>query len=321
MTTQILLLMLGAGLLYLGAECLVRGAAGLARLLGVSPLIVGLTVVAYGTSMPELVVCAVASLEGKGELALANVVGSNIANLGLILGITGLFAPLRVDGSLGRRELPWLAATALLLPLLLVNGSIGRVQGGVLVSAAIIYTTVAARAKRGGQDFTEGEGCSARAPIEAQAARKMPMALLSIAGLLLLVLGGRYLVDSATYVALAFGMSVRVVGLTVVAIGTSPPELATALVAGLKGHTAIAIGNVVGSNIFNVLLVLGGASMVRPITVPLQGMAVDLVVLWVLTAVATVMLRRARVTTRVEAVLLVSLYGTFLALLVVGHSR
>jgi cation:H+ antiporter len=319
MITQAAVLVVGAAALYLGAECLVRGAAGMARLFGVSPLIVGLTVVAYGTSMPEVVVSAVASFEGKGNLALANVIGSNIANLGLILGITSLFTPLRVDGSLVRRELPLLAATALVLPLLLVGGGVSRLEGVVLVAGAVAYTALAVGAKKKEREPLGPE--HEPEPSGPRPAGKLRMALLAGVGLFLLVLGGRLLVDSAASMALALGISVRVVGLTVVAVGTSLPELATSLVAGIKGHSAIAVGNVVGSNIFNTLLVLGSASVVRPVTVSFASAVLDCSALWLLTAMGIMMLRGPRLTTRIEGALLLAVYGTFLVLLAVGWAR
>jgi cation:H+ antiporter len=319
MTTQFGILVLGAVLLYLGAECLVRGAAGLARLLGVSPLVIGLTVVAYGTSMPEVVVSVVASFEGKGDLALANVIGSNIANLGLILGITTLFTPLRVDGSLARRELPLLALTTLSLPLFLLWSGAGRLEGALLVAGAAIYTALAVGTKKKEQQAVVPEHDPT--PDHPRWAERLKMALLAGAGLLLLVSGGRLLVESATSIALTFGVSVRVVGLTVVAVGTSLPELATSLVAGLKGHSSIAIGNVVGSNIFNILLVLGSASLVRPVRVSFASVALDCAALWVLTAIGIAMLRGPRVTRRREGALLLAVYGSFLALLAVSWGR
>jgi cation:H+ antiporter len=316
-----LAMLVGGGvLLYFGAEWLVAGAAGLARALGISALLVGLTVVAYGTSMPEVVVGIGAALGGHRDIALGNVVGSNIANLGLILGLTALVRPTRVDEALPRREVPVLVVTALLVPLLLLDGDVDRWEGAGLVGIALLYTAWMVRTSRASVgDAAEAAAVTAAAADAAGApeptrsrGRLVGLALGGLAGL---VVGGHVFVEGAIAVAHEIGMSERLVGLTVVAIGTSLPELATSLIAAYRGHSDIAVGNVLGSNIFNVLLCLGTASLAGTIGAPLASVAVDVGAMVVFTLAAALMMRTARTVTRAEAAILVLGYAAFVALL------
>lgn len=309
------LLFVGAVLLYLGAEWLVGGAAGLARAFGVAPLVVGLTVVAFGTSAPELVVSLVATLGGRGSLAVGNVVGSNIANLGLILGLTATLARLPVDGGLVRREVPILVITTGLLPLVLFDGRIDRVEAGFLLAFAAGLTLFLLKTPSAEEVAREIEIVDEVASRSTLGRQRLRLAGLTILGLLVLVAGGRILVDSAVRVALAFGMSERIVGLTIVAVGTSLPELAASVVATLRGHGAMAVGNILGSNVFNILFVLGGAALARPVAVHFQDFAGDLIILVPFTLWTAFMLRRERSTTRWEGLVLCSAYAAYLALL------
>ncbi len=313
----------GGALLYFGAEWLVGGAAGLARSFRVPQLIVGLTVVAYGTSAPEVVVGVKASLAGAGDIALGNVIGSNIANLGLILGLSCLFKPARVDGSLVRRELPMLALTTLAVPALLLDGGYSRAEGVALVLVAVGYTAWMVHGARRSRAATGEALEAAAATIDAARAAGAPtqgsrarLSVTAAVGLAALVLGGSLFVDGSTGVARAFGLSERLIGLTIVAIGTSLPELATSLIAAWRGHSDIAVGNVVGSNIFNVLLCLGSAVTVRPLAASLEVIALDVVTMLALTAVGLFAMRRARVMTRLEGAVLLGGYVAFLNLLV-----
>lgn len=311
------LVRLGGGivLLYFGAEWLVRGASGIAAAMGVRPIIIGLTVVAYGTSMPELVVSTAAAVGGKSDIALGNVIGSNIANLGFILGLTALIRPPEVDGSLIRRELPLMVASALVVPLLLWDGEISRVEGLLLLLGALGFTALLVRTAKGVKSSSAlGEQAKADAePKEKGSPAKL--AGLAVLGLAALVAGGKVFVDGAVNVALALGMSERMVGLTIVAVGTSLPELAASVVAALRGQSSLAIGNVVGSNIFNVLLILGGASAVSPIRGALSQLRVDFTAMALLSVVATAMMAKRRLVSRAEGGLLVMLYGGFICIL------
>ncbi|HZF48754.1 MAG TPA: calcium/sodium antiporter [Polyangiaceae bacterium] len=311
------MLLVGVVLLYFGAEWLVRGSVGLARAMGVRPLVIGLTVVAYGTSAPELVVSVVAATEGKSAIALGNVIGSNVANLGLILGLSALISPPRVDRQLVLREIPVLLASALLLPVLLYDGVISRVDGAGLVIgvAAFTWFTLANAKKLPAAAPILQE---VREEVEAEAAHGKPSTLTLIAGVGLfgLVLGGKLFVDGATGFARALGMSERLVGLTIVAVGTSLPEMAASVVAALRGHSALAIGNIVGSNIFNILLILGGASVIAPIEGSLSSIAVDTALLLGLTAVAAMMMFGDRRISRLEGSILMVCYAAFIVIAV-----
>jgi cation:H+ antiporter len=265
----------GIALLYLGAEGLVRGSASLALRLGMAPLVIGLTVVAFGTSMPELVVSVGAALEGQGGLAVGNVVGSNIGNIGLILGISALIAPLAVHARIIRLDLPLLVLVSAGMAVLLGDGRVERVEGALLAAGLLGYVgfTLYAARRDGTPVGAEPDGI-----VPAPHSSSALDAGLIVGGLALLVLGARLLVSGAVTIASAAGVEEAVIGLTVVAIGTSLPELATSVVAALKGEGDIAVGNVVGSNLFNLLGILGVTALVRPLAAPGIGM-VDLAVM------------------------------------------
>lgn len=305
-------LLAGGLLLYFGADWLVSGASGLARALRVPPLVIGLTVVAYGTSAPEAVVGIRAALAGQGAIALGNVVGSNIANLGLILAVAVLVRPAVVSGELRRRELPVLLLAMLLLPALLRDGVVSRLEGALLVLAAVGYSAWMVRATQLARRQQEPE----QPEPGTEPGSKLRHALVAALGLGVLIGGGDLFVDGATGLARAWGMSERVVGLTIVAVGTSLPELATSVIAALRGQSDIAVGNVVGSNIFNVLLCLGSAAASRPLQTPLAPVVVDLAVLAAMTLVGVLFLRGARTMPRWEGGVLLAGYAAFLGALV-----
>lgn len=321
MLQDILLLLAGGLGLYFGAEWLVSGASSLALALRVPKLLVGLTVVAYGTSAPEVIVGVQAALAGHGAVAFGNVVGSNIANLGLILGLTTLVQPARVDPEIPRRQLPVLVTTALALPLLSFDAAVSRFEGAILVVAAVVLTGTMVRSARA--RMAEAEQ-SAQATAEAAKAagapepkRRATAAAIALVGLIVLLVGGDLFVRGAAGLARALGMSERVVGLTVVAVGTSLPELATSVIAAVKGHSDIAVGNVVGSNVFNVLLCLGGAALARPVE-GVDEFALDVGAMVALTAVGAVFMRRDRIITRTEGAVLLAAYAAFLGRVVLA---
>lgn len=313
----------GGVLLYFGAEWLVGGASTLALALRVPQVLVGLTVVAYGTSTPEVIVGVRAASAGHGDVALGNVIGSNIANIGLILGVAALIRPARVDGGLRRRELPVLVLSTAAIPLLLADGVLSRLEAGGLLLSAVGYTVWMTQAARAAAAVASAELGAAAAGEAADAAgaptaRGAPRAALTAAvGLVVLLLGGQLFVDGAVLVANALGMSDRLVGLTVVAVGTSLPELVTSVVAARRGHSDLAVGNVVGSNIFNALLCLGAAGLVGSVGVPLRTLGVELVALGVMTGLAAVSIRSARTISRLEGGAAVALYAAFTALTLV----
>ncbi len=321
MVIDALYLLAGLLLLYFGAEWLVAGAAGLARSLGMRPLIIGLTVVAFGTSAPELVVGIDASIAGQGAIALGNVVGSNIANLGLILGLTALILPPAVDVQVLRREVPVLLAVTALLPLALVDGWLARWEAAVLLVLAVGYPWWMIRSARIGSlaAAAEMEEAAELAAALPPAGSRLRLALRAVVGLALLVGGGRALIEGAVGIATTAGMSPRVIGLTIVAVGTSLPELATSLIAAGRGHADIAVGNVVGSNIFNILLIGGASAMTAPIVAPIGSVAIDLVAMGALTVFAVAAMRTRRKVDRVEGAVLVLGYVGFLTALLLGR--
>lgn len=302
------LLTLGGGLLlYLGAEWLVKGSAGLARHLGVPPLLVGLTVVAYGTSAPEAIVTIQGSLGGYGALAAGNIVGSNIANPGLILGLALVLRPAPHEPGLVRREVPVLLGSSALLVAVLADGALARWEGLALLLGALAYSVWmvrSAQAERAASvpDHSAEEGAeSAGAPPGTRVAR---LAILLAVGLVMVVTGGHLLVKGSVGLARALGLSERIIGLTLVAVGTSLPELAT---------SALAVGNVVGSNIFNVLLCLGLAGVAAPFGLPEGAPWTDLLAMGALTLLAAVAFLRPRPLGRALGWIFLGGYGTFLA--------
>ncbi|AKF08645.1 calcium/sodium antiporter [Sandaracinus amylolyticus] len=319
LVVDVLRIVAGLALLYFGAEWLVAGAARLGRSLGISSVLVGLTVVAYGTSAPEVVVGVQAALTGLPAIALGNVIGSNIANLGLILGATALVSPPRVAGALPRREVRVLVVSALALPLLLLDGEVSRWEGAALLAAALGYTVWMIRTSRAdGHEASDAAQVTADAAEAVSGAARAKLGALVLVGLVALVVGGSVFVDGAASLARTIGMSERMVGLTIVAVGTSLPELATSLMAARKGHSDIAVGNVIGSNVFNVLLCLGAAAVVGRVGAPFASVRADLLVLAAVTAITAVMMRTARTISRGEGAVLLAAYAAYLVWLGLG---
>ncbi len=318
---DLVLLLVGAAFLYFGAEWLVSGAAALALSLKIPALIVGLTVVAYGTSAPELIVGIQAAYAGHGDVALGNVIGSNIVNLGLILGLAAVLRPARIDGALQRRELPVMVLSALALPALLWDDVLSIPESIALLTLAVLYSAWMIRAAREpgiADEATSETSVAAASAAEAGAPRargRLRQSLTALFGLAALLLGSHLFVDAASSLARAWGMSERILGLTIVAVGTSLPELATSTIAALRGHSEIAVGNVVGSNIFNVLLCLGGAGLSGTISARPSSLRFDLAALAAITLVGAISIRSARTMQRWEGALLLLLYGVFLLIL------
>lgn len=253
--------LLGLAILYVGAETMVNSSSRLAASYGIRPLVIGMTVVAFGTSMPEMMVSLLASFKGSADIAAGNIVGSNIANIGLILGFTALIAPLIVPRSLLKREVPFMIGASLLLLLLVFDGHLGFFDGALLFSLLLVFLGYCLRTARR-QDVHAGQGSSMIA--SSSRPRDLFLVLVGIAGL---GIGAEMMVRSAVILARAFGISELVIGISVVAIGTSLPELAASGLSALKGHADLSIGNVLGSNIFNILFVLGVCPMIRPMAV------------------------------------------------------
>lgn len=300
------------GALWLGARWFVGAASRLAAAAGIPAIVVGLTVVAVGTSAPEFAVTIGAALEGRPELSVGNVIGSNVFNLGIILGSVALFRPFAIEESLVRRDALAMGGATLLATVLVADGSVGRAEGAVLLAALLAYLGWLLAAGRAPAGVPDPQVPDPRASIPGDAdggIEPLDIARL-IAGIALVVAGGHLLVGTAADLARAAGVSEWAIGVTVVAAGTSVPELATSIVAARRGEVAIAAGNVVGSNVFNLLGVLGAAAVIHPLTVA-ADLRLGLATLLVLTAVATVLLATGRRLTRPE--------GGALVLVAVGY--
>jgi cation:H+ antiporter len=310
----------GLALLFVGAEALVRGASALALRLGLSTLLVGLTVVAFGTSAPELIVSAEAALNEVGGIAVGNVVGSNIANVALILGVSALIRPLRVQAQLVRLDIPLLIAASLVLSALLLDGAIGRLEGLGLVSGLVAYLVFSYRVARRAQaqltlyEEIDSSGAASDEALPTRGSSFLVNGLFVGAGLVMLVLGANWLVSGAVAIAENAGVSQTVIGLTLVAIGTSIPELATSVVASARGADDLAVGNVVGSNLFNVLGILGVAALIHPLHAPDLGWK-DLAVLVATALLILPLARSGFVLSRTEGALLTSGYVAYVVFL------
>lgn len=244
-------------ILTLGAEALVRGASSIALRLGITPLIIGLTIVAFGTSAPELAVSVKSALAGNSGIALGNVIGSNIANIGLILAITALIRPIQVQSQVVKRDIPLMILASMLFWGLLLDGELSLIDGVVLLSLLIGYLAFS---------YISSKNSNQEEEIEAGPNNPLLSALFIVVGISMLVGGGILFVNGAVDLAKTFGVSEVIIGLTIVAIGTSMPELVTSVIAALKGQSDIAIGNIVGSNIFNILGILGITAIVQPVS-------------------------------------------------------
>lgn len=316
---DILLVAAGVALLGFGADLLVRGAVTVAKAARLSAAVIGLTIVSMGTSLPELTVSIAAGLKGSADLSLGNVVGSNIFNIGAVLGASALILPMRVHGSAVRLEWPFMFVASFQLLLLARDGQLDRLEGGFFVVALVLFTAYAVMIGRtavSGEEATDLEEEVARRERGSDLRTLGGAALLIVAGIALLVLGGELLVRGAVGLARALGMTERVIGLTVVAAGTGTPELATSIVAARRGQSEIALGNVIGSNIFNILGILGITALVSPLTVSAAMLGSDLWWMLGLSLALFPMMRTGAVVGRREGALLLTAYGTYLALLV-----
>ncbi|MCZ8129949.1 MAG: calcium/sodium antiporter [Steroidobacteraceae bacterium] len=316
-----LLLVLGLAVLVVGAEGLVRGASRFALSLGVSPLVVGLTIVAFGTSSPEMAVSVQAATSGQVDLALGNVVGSNVFNVLFILGVSALIVPLVVDRQVVRQEVPIMVGASLLLVVLALDSAISRTEGVVFLVLLAAYTAMLYVQSR------RASAAGSASPVEAATSswdsHWAVQLLLIVGGLVLLVIGARTFVGAAIELARAFGVSELVIGLTIVAAGTSMPEVATSIMAAVRGQRDIAVGNVVGSNTFNILGVLGLTAVVAPTSLPVAG-SLQTFDLPVMTAVAVACLPiffTGHTIARWEGAVFVGYYVAYVAYLVLNAQQ
>ena len=311
MPLNLLLILVGAGLLLGGGELLVRGAAALARSLGVSAMIVGLTVVAYGTSAPELIVSIMATLNGKPGICSGNIVGSNILNVLLVLGATALICPVRARADFVRREVPSMAGLSILFLILAWDGSLARWEAALLFALLLAYTYLAIRIAKREKADVESE----YEDVQSSSGKKStPVNLLLVGlGLVLLVGGSKVFLMGAIKVARAFDVSEAIIGLTLVAMGTSLPELVACLIAAYRKHPDICLGNIIGSSIYNMLAIGGVAGMMRPLPFESEMVRVHIpvmvgaaVILWPMVATRLKVGRR-------EGLVLLGCYAAYMA--------
>ena len=314
------LLAVGLVVLVVGAEVTVRAACRLALLLGIPPLIIGLTVVAFGTSAPELAVNIQAAWNNASDLAVGNVVGSSIFNVLFILGLSAMIVPLSVARQLVRLDVPVMIFVAFLAGFVCFDGEISRLEGGAFVGLLVLYLTVLGFLGRQAPGTEDDIPVDVEAPKAYKGRAALGGFLLLAVGITGLVVGARLLVIGGVQIAVSLGISQTVVGLTVVAIGTSLPEIATSLVASLRGQRDIAVGNVVGSNIFNILAVLGGSALVAPHGIPVAEsvMAFDLPVMIGVCVLCMPIFVGQALITRFEGFLFFTLYMVYTSIVVLG---
>lgn len=319
------LLVSGFILLLLGGEILVKGSVALARRLKMPPLIIGIVLVGFGTSMPELVTCVAAALEGSPDIAVGNVVGSNIANILLVAGLGAALVPIITPVSEFKRDGTALTvSTLMLVAVALMWGDIGRITGfifflSLLGYVAFIYFSEKAKLKR----VEEKHIVEELEEIGTFMGRPLNMALsavLAVGGIALTILGAKLLVTGAIDLAQKAGISETVIGLTIVAIGTSLPELVTAVVAGLRNHGDVSLGNILGSNIYNILGILGITALVDPLVIPAEILRFDLWVMILATIMLAVFAVRKLKITRIEGGILLATYAVYLYMLYIGQT-
>ncbi len=320
MLLQGFLFVLGLAILYYGAEWLVRGASALALHFGIRPLVVGLTVVALGTSMPEFVVNFFATFSDNDSLALGNIVGSNIANIGLILGLSALVTPIAVAKSTLRREYPMLLGVMTLFYLLSLDGTLGRLDGALLVLGLtgfllfVIHDTRKTASQRAAKEALEDMIA------EPTTAVRKHVIWLGF-GIVFLAVGAQLMVNAAIFFASALGISPIIIGLTIVAIGTSLPELAASVVGAMRGEDDLAFGNVIGSNLLNVMFVIGLLALVRPIKVPADALMVHFPVMLVFSIAILPLARSGYRLSRVEGGLLLTGFAGYMVYLTLSAGQ
>ncbi len=325
MLIQSILLIAGITGVYFGAEWLVKGSSKLSRNLGIKPIVIGLTVVAFGTSSPELAVSLTASIKGSNDIAIGNIIGSNIANIGLILGISAIALPLQVEKIIMKRELPLMIAISAALYFMAIDKKIGLIDGMILFTGIIIfvsyqvYNTLNTKRKSGkSTDNTDGKTCIAESTDKQSPAggKHLLYNILHIViGLACLLVGSHILVKSAIFIAGRLGVSEMLIGLTVVAFGTSVPEMATSVVSVLRKEADICVGNVIGSNIFNILMVIGSVALVRPLNVARETLFFEFPVMLLFSVALIPMIRGSLRVNRLEGCLLTAGYFVFIFLL------
>jgi len=314
--SDILFFIAGIMLLWQGAEVLVRGSSKLALRIGVRPLVVGLTVIAMGTSAPEFAVSMLSALRHTNDIALGNIIGSNIANIGLVIGITALIRPLTIEVNTVRREMPFLIVATAVFYLLSLDKKLNFIDGLILLSGFMVFLGYMFR--MASQQRKDGKKLRAEMEENGDEKKKRPLKryfAMIFAGLLALLLGSYWLVKSAVVIAETLGVSQVVIGITMVAVGTSLPELAISAVGAVRGHIDIAVGNAVGSNIFNTLFVIAAVSMVTTIKVDAHLLHFEYPVMLIFTLISFPLMRTGYKLSRPEAFALLGGYSIFISLL------
>ena len=301
------LIFVGLFFLYYGGELLVTGSLRLAQAFKISPFIIGATVIGFGTSTPELAVSLMASLQDSGDLALGNIIGSNITNIGLVLGLTALIVPLTIEKQRFIDESPPLIITSLIIVVFAWNNYLGRTEGFIMICLLVIYLWRAFQTKEKtdldlSEDllFSEYGGSSFQT-------------FLVILGIIMLILGANWMVEGATGIARKLGVSEWFIGVSIVALGTSLPELVSSLIAAKKGHGEMAIGNVFGSNIFNILMVIGTTSLIQPLSIG-EEIYTDLIYTTALTCLLLLLIRVENVVRKRDGIILIVCYGSYVGL-------
>ncbi len=309
------LIFVGLILLYYGGDFLVTGSLHLSRALKISPFIIGATVIGFGTSTPELAVSVMASLQDFGDLALGNIIGSNIANIGLVLGVTALIVPLTIEKQRFIDESPPLIISSLIIVVFSWNNYLGMVEGFIMVSLLVIYLWRALRTKENIDPLIE-------TPLDENhlfsnyTGTKFQVFLV-ILGIAMLIVGANWIVKGSTGIARELGISEWFIGVSIVALGTSLPELTSSLIAAKRGHGEMAIGNVFGSNIFNILMVIGTSSLIKPLSIR-EEIYTDLIYATTLTCLLILLIRMGYVINKRDGLILSACYGSYIGLKGVG---
>ena len=301
------LISVGLILLYYGGDFLVTGSFRLARTLKISPFIIGATVIGFGTSTPELAVSVMASLHDSGDLALGNIIGSNIANIGLVLGITALIVPLTIEKQRFTDESPPLIITSLIIVVFSWNNYLSMIEGFIMVSLLVVYLWRAFRTKENIDTSLE------ESHLFSKYKGTTFQFFLVILGIAMLIIGANWMVEGSTGIARELGVSEWFIGISIVALGTSLPELTSSLIAAKRGHGEMAIGNVFGSNIFNILMVIGTASLIKPLSIR-EEIYTDLIYATTLTCLLLLLIRMGHVINKRDGLILSVCYGSYIGL-------
>ena len=310
-----LILIIGFALLIKGADVFVEGASSIAKKFNVPSMIIGLTIVAMGTSAPEAAVSITSSLAGQNDMSVANVVGSNFFNILVVLGVSSIIAKLPVQKETIKKDTPFLILVSGLLLIFGINFKLGRIEGIALLALFTYFLVNTIKSAKMATDSTSSETGETAIAIETEASSQISLPktiLISLVGIVGIVVGGDMVVDSATSIATSFGMSANLVGLTIVAVGTSLPEFVTSIVAIKKGETEIAIGNVIGSNLFNILLVLGLAATINPIAMSMSAF-IDIVFMVLITLLLYMFMKKDNSLVKKQGIILVVLYIAYMA--------